>query len=116
VRFLIDECVGPALAEWLRQQGHEVFSVYEEARGIDDDTILHKSNSENRILLTADKDFGEKIYRERRPHCGVVLLRLSDERAKSKISVVARLLQSYSDHLPNRYVVVTEERVRFAGQ
>jgi len=35
MRFLVDECTGPAVAEWLRNQKHEVFSVFEEARGMD---------------------------------------------------------------------------------
>jgi len=34
VRFLVDESTGPAVASWLRAQGHEVFSVYDEARGM----------------------------------------------------------------------------------
>ncbi len=33
MRFLVDECTGPAVARWLRDQSHEVFSVYEGARG-----------------------------------------------------------------------------------
>ena len=37
MRFIVDEYTGPAVAEWLRKQNHEVFSVYEEARGMDDD-------------------------------------------------------------------------------
>jgi|AFSR01.1.fsa_nt_gi hypothetical protein len=35
MRFLVDECTGPAVAQWLRAQKHEVFSVYEEARGME---------------------------------------------------------------------------------
>lgn len=34
MRFLGDECPGPAVAQWLREQQYEVFSVYEEARGM----------------------------------------------------------------------------------
>ena len=79
MRFLVDECTGPAVAHWLRAQKHEVFSVYEEARGMEDDEVITKAFAENWILITNDKDFGEKIYRERRPHKGVVLLRLEDE-------------------------------------
>ena len=40
MRFLVDECTGPNVAEWLRDQKHEVFSVFEEAKGMDDDDIL----------------------------------------------------------------------------
>ncbi len=114
MRFLVDESTGPAVAAWLRQQGHELFSVYAEARGMDDDYIIHKAFTENWILITNDKDFGEKVYREQRPHKGIVLLRLEDERAVVKIETLKRLLESYADRLADQFVVVTESRVRFA--
>ena len=116
MRFLVDECTGPAVARWLREHEHDVFSVYEEARGMDDRDVIHKAFAENWILITNDKDFGERIYRERQPHRGLVLLRLEDERAAVKIDVVRQLLASYADRLGDQYVVVTETRVRFAGK
>lgn len=114
MRFLVDECTGPAVAWWLRAQGYDVFSVYDEAQGADDDEVVQKAFADNRILITNDKDFGEKVYRERRPPHGVVLLRLEDERAPLKIEALGRLLQNYADRLPEQFVVVTETRVRFA--
>jgi predicted nuclease of predicted toxin-antitoxin system len=114
MRFLVDECTGPAVAGWLRQQNHDVFSVYEQARGMEDDRIIQKAFDENWILITNDKDFGEKVYRERRPHRGIVLLRLDDERSISKIDTLQRLLRDYSERIPGSFVVVTETRVRFA--
>lgn len=114
MRFLVDECTGPAVAEWLKAQGHEVFSVYDEARGLDDESIIRKAYAENWILITNDKDFGEKIYREGWPHRGVVLLRLEDERATVKIETLRRLLLGFASQLPGRFVVVTETKVRFA--
>lgn len=50
---------------------------------------------EGRILITNDKDFGEKVFRDGRPHCGVILLRFEDERAASKIAVLSHLLRQY---------------------
>lgn len=114
MRFLVDECAGPAVAEWLRTQKHEVFSVYDEACGLDDDAVIQKAYAENWILITNDKDFGEKVYRERLPHKGIVFLRLDDERATSKIETLRKLLENYADRLANQFVVVTEIRVRFA--
>ncbi len=114
MRFLVDECTGPAVARWPRDRSHDVFSIYDEARGIDDDVMIEKAFTENRILVTNDKDFGEKVYRGRFELCGVVLLRLDDERAANKIEVLSRLLESHSDQLPGRFVVATENRVRFA--
>ena len=113
MRFLVDECAGPAVARWLRDQSHEVFSVYEEARGMTDEDILDKAYSEDCILITNDKDFGEKVYREKQPHHGVVFLRLRDERAASKIDAIEKLLDGYEDQLADTFVVVTETQVRF---
>lgn len=114
MRFLVDECTGPAVARWLRSNGHEVFSVYEEARGLDDGAIIRKAYDESWILLTNDKDFGEKVYREQFPHNGIILLRLEDERSVMKIAILKRLIEQYADRLANNFVVVTESRVRFA--
>lgn len=114
MRFLVDECVGPAVARWLRGEGHEVFSVYDEARGVDDDWIIQKASDEGWILITNDKDSGEKVYRDQRSHQGIVLLRLGDERAARKIETLRQLLSNYADELPGRYVVVSETQVRFA--
>ena len=114
MRFLVDESTGPLVARWLRDTGHDVFSVYEQARGIKDEEIIHQAFRENRILVTNDKDFGEKVYREQYPHRGIVLLRLGDERAIVKIETLGRLLANHSDQLADNYVVVTETRVRFA--
>lgn len=114
MRFLIDECTGPIVARWLREQGHDVFSIYEQARGMHDDEIITKAYQEDRILITNDKDFGEKIYRDRKQHKGVILLRLDDERATNKIKTTARLLENYSDRIQDNFIVVTEQRIRIA--
>ena len=114
MRFLVDESTGPWVAEWLRERGDEVFSVFEQARGMDDDEIIQKAFAENWILLTNDKDFGDKIFRDKKPHKGIVLLRLDDERAIMKIEVIGQLLENYADRLENQFVVVTENAVRFA--
>jgi len=108
--FLVDECTGPAVARWLRGHQHEVFSAYEEARGMGDDEIIQKAADENWIIITNHKDFGEKVYRDRRPHQGVVLLRLEDERAANKIKRMRGLIEAYADHLPGSFVVAEERR------
>lgn len=113
MRFLVDECTGSRVAHWLSKEGYEVFSVYEQAKGITDNTIITKAFEENWILITNDKDFGEKVYREKYPHRGIIFMRLQDERSVNKISVLQRLLSTYLQEIPNSFVVVTETQVRF---
>ncbi len=115
MRFLVDECTGPGVAAWLRQRGHDVYSVYEQARGTEDTILLIQASAEDRILITNDKDFGEKIFRDGLPHKGVVLLRLDDERVANKIAVLQKLLDGYADRLAGRFVVVSELAVRIVG-
>ncbi len=97
----------------LGERSHDVLSVYDHARGISDDEVLALACSENRVLITNDRDFGEKIYRDHHPHCGVIFLRLQDERFASKAEVIERLLRKYEDRLSDAFVVVTEKNVRF---
>lgn len=114
MRFIVDENAGPAVARWLKSLGHEVFSVYHEAQGISDEAIIHKAYQEQWILITGDKDFGEKVYREQFPHHGIILLRLHDERSSVKIETLRRLFGQYEASLSNNFIVVSENRVRFA--
>lgn len=42
MRFLVDECTGVRVAAWLREEGYEVFSVYEEAEVLQMIQLLKK--------------------------------------------------------------------------
>ena len=114
MRFIVDECTGPGVANWLRTQGHETFSVYAQARGASDDWIIKKALNEDWILITNDKDFGEKAFRDRIPVKSIILLRLENERTSNKIRVLSRLLDGFLDQITGRFTVVTEKQVRFS--
>lgn len=114
MRFLVDECTGPRVAELLREEKYEVFSVFDEAKGLEDVRILEKAFDENWILISNDKDFGELVYREQLKHRGIIFLRLEDERAVNKIKVLQQLIEHHAEKLSERFVTVTETKVRFA--
>jgi len=112
VKFIVDENLGTRVAKWLKELQHDVISIYEEFRGLDDDEILRKSLEENCILITNDKDFGEMIFREGKLHNGVIFLRLEDERSSNVIKVLDQLFSIYADRIEGNFVVVTESSVR----
>ena len=114
MRFLIDECTGPAVSNWLSKQGHDVLSVYAQAKGANDEQVISMAKNGDRILITNDKDFGEKVYKDKHQHCGIILLRLEDERPATKIEVLSHLLSQYSEKIPGAFTVVSEQRVKFA--
>lgn len=79
-----------------------------------DTDLLSKAYSEDWILVTNDRDFGELIFRERREHKGVIFIRLADERSANKIAVLRHVLDNYAERLQGQFVTVTEKRIRFA--
>jgi predicted nuclease of predicted toxin-antitoxin system len=112
MRFLVDECTGQKVAVWLRGLSHDVFSVFEQARGSEDEAMLLQAVAEDRIVITNDKDFGDLVFRDKKPHKGVVLLRLDDERSANKIARLQHLLQYHAGQLAGRFIVVTETTIR----
>lgn len=112
MKFLVDECVGSTVALWLKSKGYDVVSVCDECPGITDNQVLKKSLDEGRILITSDKDFGEMVFKKKLEHCGIVLLRLSQENPQNKIKVIDQILNKYSDSLWHNFVVVGETSIR----
>jgi predicted nuclease of predicted toxin-antitoxin system len=112
MRFLVDECVGTTVADYLKSKNHIVFSVFDEWRGASDSDLLQKSFLENYILITSDKDFGEMIFKSQKKHKGIILIRCQPNNFKQKIIVLTKLLANYADKLENNFVVVTNENVR----
>lgn len=113
MRFLVDESSGRAVVEFLKADGHDVLSVTDVMLSANDDIILQRAYDERRIVITNDKDFGDLVFRGGYLHHGVVLMRLQDETASNRVHTITRLLNQYGKHLPNRFVVVTEDKVRF---
>jgi predicted nuclease of predicted toxin-antitoxin system len=112
VKFLADEGVDRQIVDRLRQDGHMVWYVAEMEPGISDDEVLNLANQENAILLTADKDFGELIFRQRRISAGVILLRLAGLSQESKSEAFASVIKGHADELQQAFTVITPAMVR----
>jgi predicted nuclease of predicted toxin-antitoxin system len=112
MKFMVDECVGPSVADWLRFLGYDVLSSFDDLRGLADDMVLQKACLEDRIVITCDKDFGDMVFRQQMNHYGVILLRLNDERPTNKIRVIKEVIENYSKDLFGNFIVATEKSVR----
>lgn len=112
LRWLVDESTGRAVVEWLRHRGFDVVSVRDSMPQAGDAEIIARARTEDRVIITNDKDFGERIFRDRQGHKGVLLLRLRDERTEIKIDVIRRVLDAWADRLPLNFTVATESRIR----
>jgi len=112
VRLLADENVPGALVEVLRARGHDVWWAHTQARGSSDEVPLALAQTQARVVLTMDKDFGVLAFRERLPASrGVVLLRLGHLRLRRLVAIVLEALdRGAAQH--GKFTVVEEERVR----
>lgn len=112
MNFLADENLDQQIVERLRQDDHLVLYVAEMEPGISDDVVLNLANQEEAVLLTADKDFGELVFRLRRVAHGVVLVRLSGLSPERKAEIVCRAINQHIKELLGAFTVITPTAIR----
>ena len=107
-----DESVNQPIVTRLRAEGHNVLAVAELAPGISDYDVLSLANAGNCLLLTADKDFGDLVFRLRKISHGVVLIRLKGLSLEAHADLVANTFAKHADELLGRFTVVTPSNTR----
>ena len=113
MKFLADECCDAGLVADLRRDGHDVIYVLEKNTGATDDEVLLDAYNEGRILLTEDKDFGELVYRLKKPSRGIILIRIDPKNRYRKWGRMKKLIESYETRLPGHFTVIDMEKFRF---
>jgi predicted nuclease of predicted toxin-antitoxin system len=114
MRFLIDESADARIAAHLRSLGHDATTVAADHRpGLPDDEVLRIAQSEGRILITDDSDFGELVFRRRQPHAGVIYFRLSTTVLSVRTQRLTAVLTEHESDL-DQFLVVTEGSIRIA--
>lgn len=73
MNLLADESVDRQMVDRLRSDGHEVSYIAEIDPSISDDKVFDLANENNALLITADKDFGEIVFRDNRLSSGGVV-------------------------------------------
>ena len=114
MQFLADESCDFSVVRALRAAGHQVLAVAELSAHADDEDVLELARTQQRVLLTEDKDFGQLVWADRRATGGVILLRFP-ARARSRLGgVVVDVVKQRGEDLIGRFVVVQPGRVRLS--
>ena len=117
MNFLLDVNASGAVARWLIHMGHNVVEVGQKNPRMSDNEILSWAVMERRIIVTTDNDFEEMIWRQEKPHCGV--LRLENLPRSERIVLLRDVLDRHSRDLESGAIVIalrTKFRVRKTQQ
>lgn len=112
MNFLADESVDLPVVERLRRDGHFVAYVTEMGPGMTDNEVLSLANQEGSLLLTADKDFGEMVFRQHLHTHGIVLIRLTGLSPTRKAEMVALAVEKYGTELLRSFAVIMPGALR----
>jgi len=112
MNLLADESVDGPIVRRLRRDRHKVLYVAEMTQGISDDKVLAEANRIKAVLITADKDFGELVFRRKRLFSGVILIRLAGQSRKIKSSIVSKVLKDHADEMAQAFTVISRSSIR----
>ena len=106
MRFLADECCDFAAVRSLRADGHDVLAVNEFQHRSVDKELMELALTENRILLTEDKDFGWLVFAGRVDSPGVILIRFPASARSLLAEAVVKLERVHASQLVGAFVVL----------
>lgn len=115
MRFLVDENLPRQLADLLQASGHDAVHVGEFGLfSAPDPKILEKAREEDRILISADTDFGTILAESQAELPSIILIRrTSNRRAFHLVGMIEANLPALSEDLESGCVVVFDaDRVR----
>jgi predicted nuclease of predicted toxin-antitoxin system len=118
MKFLFDQSADFRLIPHLRELGHDVEAISRNyPAGLADEDVLAIARAERRVLVVADRDFGELIFHQGLVHAGVIYFRLPGADLHTKIDQLNIVLQEYAEELERgEFLVVAPGQIRVAGR
>lgn len=112
MRFLADENVPGDAVVALRELGHDVEWASEIMSGASDVEVLEHAQSNARIVITFDKDFGALVFRHLLPAAhGVILFRIAIPSPAHAVQAICTVIETRSDW-QGHFAVIQDDRIR----
>ena len=115
MRFLIDNALSPVVAEGLRQADHDAIHVRDLGLAAADDvTIFEHADRDQRVIISADTDFGTILAMRNAARPSVILFRGATPR--NPIGQIKLLIANLAEIAPSiergAVVVLEPQRIR----
>ena len=114
-KLYLDQMFGIDVAQALRGQGYDVLRTSETGYArADDQQILQKAISENRILITLDEHFGDWVVLPLSKHPGVVRMKVHPTTSEKVLNLLMPFLQKHTqDQFQDHLVILSEKREKW---
>lgn len=112
MRFLLDVCAASRrLHSMLVFGGHDVVSALDVGPRASDVELLAFAFTDQRVVITEDKDFGRLVFQRGQPHYDII--RLTQMPVDEQVESMRQLLLQYQEETGDqRIIVVTSDRIR----
>jgi len=111
LKFLVDNALSPIIAAGLQAAGHDSVHVRDRRmQAAEDIEIVALALSEDRILISADTDFGSILALRPEIKPSVILLRLGPRKPAAQLQLLLANLPVIEEFAELGCIIVVEER------
>lgn len=110
MKFLLDMGISGRAGNWLQDQGYDIVHLSDVGLfDLPDADIITKAIKEDKIILTADMDFGHILAFSKSDTVSVIQFRLSDFTPAALIEKLQLVLEKFSTQMQAGHHIITVE-------